>query len=490
METESAGGDHIVIRIARDSNKIELLEEIVMGLRITSQLSRQPLCPSVIDTFHWNFEDSDESIYCMRLEKIEGPSLHDYVEHHGASDEQVIGWMIQLLEMVDTFHTQHWLLRDIKPDNLVINPDGRLIFVDIDSLWYGSWDIHSPFSHLSSMGYTAPEQNDRRLSSESDLFSIGRTAIFCLTGRSPIDFYDESGFSWRQSAKKSSPLLLEFVDRLVSLNPIERPKVKDSIHYLTRLPAKIRKQERWSRYKWPVTIVLSLIALGVAIPLERRWTSRSRRIRADQQQLVGNVEQANALYERSLLAHSNNASAYLGLGMTCSQEQCGIKYLEKAMALSPEDDSIKYNLAVLYESVDLQQAVALYERVSSEAERYEFAQNNLARVTIQQGDYDQALSILEPLIQPGNADRIDDTLLAKVHKNTGWVYIQMNNYQKAQEHLYESVSLDPLLGDSYCLLASIAPTQTELLSCFHLNSQSPESKEIKTQLFSQYLVNP
>ena len=228
--------------------------------------------------------------------------------------------------------------------------------------------------------------------------------------------------------------------------------------------------------------------MGVAIPLERRLTSWSRRTRADQQQLVGNVEQANGLYERSRLANPNNAAAYSGLGLTCSQEQCGIGYLEKAMALEPDNDSTKYNLAVLYESVDPQRSLELYESVSPEAERYKLAQNNLARMNIQQGDYDQALSILEFLIEQGNDDRIDDNLLAKVYKNTGWVYIQNGDYPKAQESLEQSVSLDPLPGDAYCMLALIEPRESNLFSCFYLNSHSPESKEIKTQLFS--LIKP
>lgn len=490
IETESVGGERKIIRIVRDSSRIERLQEVVMGLRITSGQSSHSFCPNVIDTFFWRFDDSEEPIYCMLLEKIEGASLQDYVKRHDTSDEQVITWMLQLFEMVDTFHEQGWLLRDIKPENLVINREGRLIFVDIDSLFHLSWDIGSLLWHLSSPGYTAPEQNDRQPSPASDLFSIGRTAIFCLTGQSPAELYDESGFAWRHGLKKSSPLVLDLVERLVSLNPIERPRVRDSINYLELLPAKIRKQARWDRYKWPVTIVLSLIALGVLIPLERRWTSWSRRIRADQQQLVGNVEQAHALYERSLLANSNNAAAYSGLGLTCSEVQCGIGYLEQAMALAPDDDSIKYNLAVLYESVDPQRSLGLYESVSFESERYELAQNNLARVNIQHGDYAQALAILEPLIEQGNDDRIDTHLLAKAYKNTGWAYLQMGDYPKAQERLEQSVSLDPLPGDGYCMLALIEPKQTDLFSCFYLNSQSPESKKIKTQLFSQYLIKP
>ena len=220
METESViSGERKIIRIVRDSSRIEHLEDIVMGLEITSRLSKHSLCPNVIDTFSWSFDDSKESIYCIVLEKIEGPSLYDYVESHGASDEQVIDWMIQLFEMVDIFHGQSWLLRDIKPDNLVINPEGRLIFVDIDSLLHLSWDTDALFLHLSSPGYTAPEQNDRQPSPQSDLFSIGRTAIFCLSGQSPALLYDETGFVWRDRAKKSSPLLLDFIDRLVVLKP-------------------------------------------------------------------------------------------------------------------------------------------------------------------------------------------------------------------------------------------------------------------------------
>ncbi|MEM9218524.1 MAG: protein kinase family protein [Cyanobacteria bacterium P01_F01_bin.150] len=478
----------MVMRLMRGSERIRLLEDIVVGLRIISRSSNHLFCPEILDTFVWNFNDSKESAYCVLTEKVEGLTLEEYVDHHGANDDQVIAWMKQLFEMLDTFHGQSWLLRDIKPENFVINAEGRLIFVDIPSLLHWPWDEDSPFVHLSSPGYSAPEQNDSRPVSASDVFSIGRTAISCLTGRSPIDLYEEDGFRWRHLLKDRSPLLLDFIEQLVSLSPIDRPTVKESIHYLSILPEKIRKAARWKQYKWPLTIALSVTVLGVAIPLEKRLSSWSSRIRADQEQLAGNVEYAHRLYERSLRANSKNAFAYLGLGMTCSEKGCGIEYLEQALELSPEDDVILYNLAVLYESVEPQRALELYGAIPAEANRYALAQNNMARVEIEQGNATQALVILDSLIEQGRQDNVNANLLSKAHKNKGWAYIQVGNYEGAQASLEQSVVLNPLIGDAYCLLAYIDPNPADLVSCFSLDSQSPESKDIKAQLFSQYLI--
>ena len=489
LEVIDGDGVSKVVRLVRGSERIRLMEDIVMGLRLIAQLSIRSFCPNVIDTFFWSFDDSEEAIYCVLLEKIEGPSLKEYVDSHGASDAQVIVWMTQLFEMVDVFHGQSWLFRDIKPENFVVNSDGQLIFVDIDSFLHWPWDEDSPFVHLSSPGYTAPEQNDRRPVSASDVFSIGRTAIFCLTGRSPIALYDDDGFTWRDTLKNSSSLLLDFIDQLVALNPIDRPTVKDSINYLRILPAKIRKNLRWNRYKWPVTIILGLITLGVSIPLERRLSSWSNRIRADQQQLAGNIEQATTLYERSLRTNSRNASAYLGLGMTCVEEGCGIEHLEKALTLEPDNDLIAYNLAVLYETLDVQRSLELYDSISLDASRYALAQNNIARLEILRDNTEQAIIILDHIQDEEVAGRIGDDVLAKAYKNKGLAYVQVGDYQRAQESLKQSLVLDPLLGDSYCLLAFIDPQHSDLVSCFSLASNSPESREIKAQLLSKYFQN-
>ena len=486
LEVIDGDGLSQVIRLVRGSERIRLMEDVVMGLRLVAQQSSYCFCPTVIDTFFWSADDSKESIYCVVLETIKGPSLKEYVEHHGASDAQIIVWMRQLFEMLDAFHGQNWLLRDIKPENLVVNSEGRLIFVDIASLLHGSWDADSPFLHLSSPGYSAPEQNDNRSVSASDVFSIGRTAIFCLTGRSPIELYGEDGFTWRHILKRTSPLLLDFVERLVALSPIERPRVKESIDYLNRLPTKIRKEERWNRYKWPVTIVLSVITLGVSIPLERRMTSWSNRIRADQQQLAGDVEQATVLYERSLRANTSNASAYLGLGMTCFEDGCGIEHLEMALMLEPDNDLILYNLAVLYETVDTQRSLALYSAISLDSGRYVLAQNNIARLEILRDNPEQAIVILDRIKEDEFDGKISDDVLAKAYKNKGLAYVRLDDYPSAQASLKQSLVLNPLLGDSYCLLAFIDPQHSDLVSCFSLAADSPESREIKTQLLSQY----
>jgi serine/threonine protein kinase, bacterial len=102
------------------------------------------------------------------------------------------------------------LHRDIKPSNLVLrgnrgghpspNPredmmgdhmiENHIMVVDFGAVKFLSW---LPGTRINAGGYSAPEQLRGKPIPASDLYSVGMTLLFLLTGRSPQDFYDHQG---------------------------------------------------------------------------------------------------------------------------------------------------------------------------------------------------------------------------------------------------------------------------------------------------------
>ena len=176
-------------------------------------------------------------LHCMVMEKIEGPNLEQWLkqqQNRPISEAQAIVWLKQLLEILDLVHNQQYLHRDIKPSNIMIRPDGQLVLIDFGT----AREITRTYlangggmTAISSSGYSPPEQMQGQAIPASDFFALGRTFVFLLTGFPPEQLYDPhlDVLQWRHHANHISPLLLDFIDWLMSMVVNQRPSNAEEI---------------------------------------------------------------------------------------------------------------------------------------------------------------------------------------------------------------------------------------------------------------------
>ncbi|WP_373541976.1 protein kinase [Chamaesiphon sp.] len=139
---------------------------------------------------YYDFFVADGRKY-LAMELIHGQDLELYVMQHGkVSLAQALDWMIQLCEILAYIHQQQPPLihRDVKPANILVRTiDKRIFLLDFGAVkeigTLGGTKIGAP-------DYMAPEQNNGQPCTQSDLYAIGPTLIFLLTGRNPADFIE------------------------------------------------------------------------------------------------------------------------------------------------------------------------------------------------------------------------------------------------------------------------------------------------------------
>jgi serine/threonine protein kinase, bacterial len=127
----------------------------------------------------------------LAMELIHGQDLDLYIVEHGTVTlAQAIDWMIQLCEILGYIHQQQPPLihRDVKPANILVRAiDHRIFLLDFGAVkeigTLGGTKIGAP-------DYMAPEQNNGKPVTQSDLYAIGPTLIFLLTGRNPSEFIE------------------------------------------------------------------------------------------------------------------------------------------------------------------------------------------------------------------------------------------------------------------------------------------------------------
>ena len=176
-------------------------------------------------------------LHCLVMEKIAGPNLEQWLkqqQNRPISEAQAIVWLKQLLEILDLVHNQQYLHRDIKPSNIMIRPDGQLVLIDFGT----AREITRTYlansggmTAISSSGYSPPEQMRGQAIPSSDFFALGRTFVFLLTGFPPEQLYnpDLDILQWRHHANHVSPLLLDFIDWLISTEVSKRPSNAEEI---------------------------------------------------------------------------------------------------------------------------------------------------------------------------------------------------------------------------------------------------------------------
>ena len=83
--------------------------------------------------------------------------------------------------------------RDIKPGNILITPDWQAKVLDFGLARIPTRNVTEPGTLLGTVGYMSPEQarDPSAIDSRADLFSLGATMYWALTGREP---YHRPGF--------------------------------------------------------------------------------------------------------------------------------------------------------------------------------------------------------------------------------------------------------------------------------------------------------
>ena len=130
---------------------------------------------------------SPQCLYYL-MEHVEGKTLKQWmVENPNPEIGVVVDIVGQIVDGLRALHRRETLHQDLKPDNIMIQPDGVVKIIDLGSAYIaGIHETNVPFEREQNLGtikYSAPEYKlGRRPSTRSDQFSLGMIAYELFTG--------------------------------------------------------------------------------------------------------------------------------------------------------------------------------------------------------------------------------------------------------------------------------------------------------------------
>ncbi|WP_066423403.1 serine/threonine protein kinase [Anabaena sp. 4-3] len=184
-----------------------------------------------IPTLYAYFQ-SNEQFYVVQ-ELIEGETLTAKFRQQGLFTESAVREiLVNLLPVLEYVHSKRIIHRDIKPDNIILrHRDGKPVLIDFGAVRESMGTVvNSQGNPTSSIvigtpGYMPSEQAAGRPVYSSDLYSLGVTAIYVLTGKQPQELETDprtGEIIWHQYALSVSPTLAAVIDRAIAYHPRER----------------------------------------------------------------------------------------------------------------------------------------------------------------------------------------------------------------------------------------------------------------------------
>ena len=125
------------------------------------------------------------------MQLVDGKSLRQLLdEQNRLSPELTMHIGICVAAALDCAHKANLVHRDIKPGNILITLDGRVLLTDFGiakGLDGSGDDLTSPNVMMGTAKYLSPEQvRGRKLDGRADLYSLGLVLYECLAGRVPF----------------------------------------------------------------------------------------------------------------------------------------------------------------------------------------------------------------------------------------------------------------------------------------------------------------
>jgi Tfp pilus assembly protein PilF/tRNA A-37 threonylcarbamoyl transferase component Bud32 len=372
-------------------------QRFIREARACSRISH----PNIVTVYAAGEHEGD--LY-IAMELLEGRTLREVIAQEGPIEwRRVSGWMTAILSALQRLHDDGIIHRDLKPENIMVAPDGGVKLMDFGIAHVASESrITVDVSMLGTAQYMSPEQaTGMTTDARSDIFSIGTILYESLSGNNPFNAPHPMAVMYSIANDRHESLggddseipteLAAIVDKALEKDPearfVSAGEFACELSALTEGSgegaATIRQIPLWRRLVIPVT-GLAVIAAILTWTLSR-GPGKGDRETADRHNKIG-LQHLDA---------ENIAGA-----------------------------QVEFRNAIISDP------------------GWEIPWNNLAMIELDEGDFNEADSLLSEALRRNPE-------YAEAHYNMGTVRLEKGDEEGAETHLRAAIEDDPSLIPAY-----------------------------------------
>ncbi|XP_069554254.1 striated muscle preferentially expressed protein kinase-like isoform X1 [Brachyistius frenatus] len=164
--------------------------------------------------------------------------LYSLIDRFRYSEDDVVGYLVQILQGVEYLHNRRVLHLDLKPDNILVTNLNAIKIVDFGSAQsFNPLSLKHQDSGPGSLEYMAPEVvKGEVIGPPADIWTVGVVIYIMLSGRLPFDDKDPQHVESKILMAKFDPTKLysnvsqsasAFLKKMLSSYPWARPTTRD-----------------------------------------------------------------------------------------------------------------------------------------------------------------------------------------------------------------------------------------------------------------------
>ncbi len=160
--------------------------------------------PYIVSVYDWG---KDGDTYFIVMEYLRGTDLKSGIRKHGALDCKKVAQIgSQIAQALSVAHKHDIIHRDIKPQNIMVQPDGNIKVMDFGIARAKNSHLTQDNSVLGTAHYVSPEQTQgKELGPTTDIYSLGIVMYESATGQVPFQGDDAITVALKQVNEQPKP---------------------------------------------------------------------------------------------------------------------------------------------------------------------------------------------------------------------------------------------------------------------------------------------
>lgn len=326
-----------ITKRTRDMNNEVVIQSAIAEANMIKKLDH-PALPRIVDII-----ENGDMIFVI-MDYIEGETLGNVLKAEGPQPQElVVEWALQLCEVLDYLHTRNpsIIYRDMKPDNIMLKPDGNIKLIDFGIAREYKEHKSSDTIGLGTRGYAAPEQfgGQAQTDPRTDIYCLGMTLHHLLTGKNPGEPPYET-YPIRHWDPQLSTGLEVIVQKCINLDPDKRyqscAELAYALYHYDELSAGhiARQKKKLRLFLFSVVSMLFFLGTGfTGLAMNNHEKNSTYGHYLEEAKKAQEAEKKLALYSQAIDVKPEDTQAYIEMLSVCKED----------LKFTPEEEAILQN---------------------------------------------------------------------------------------------------------------------------------------------------
>ena len=199
-------------------------------------------------------ESSNPNNFFLVIEKVDGETVNEKIKGGNALPEnEVIKLSVDVLRGLEFLHKHNTIYRDMKPPNIMIRKNGSAVLIDFGTAKQGVTQIstqqNTSHTRLGSEGWTCPEQDIGRASTECDLYALGRVIFYMASGIQPFTISSVTGKMKKKLHQINSSINRQFSELVNDMIDPQHNKIHTASEIISELRPFLTSKPVYSKHQ-------------------------------------------------------------------------------------------------------------------------------------------------------------------------------------------------------------------------------------------------